>query len=203
MSFSFDFIEGSMSIRKVGGQTRVTTVYGVSISWNNVYNVEVKVLGRHLNNLVGLCGTFNNDRSDDLLTSGNITTTNVNVFGNSWKTHPSCEDEHDSPHPCVTNPDRAATVFQNCSALYHSPFSACTGTVDPAVEHYISDCEYDLCDCDSNPTTCLCQVFDAYASACSAKGIHIDWMDDFQQCRKIRFLFFYLFISRRHERIHN
>lgn len=182
-----------MTITRVGWQTCVVTSYGVTIWWNNVYNVIVEVLGRHFNNVIGLCGTFNNDKSDDLLTSGDMTTTDVAVFGNSWKTDSNCDDV--PLHHCVANPDHAEIARQQCSALLRAPFWSCNQTVNATEEQFISDCEYDMCACE-NSITCLCQIFDAYSSACSAENININWLDDFPQCSKNCYcVFLYLLLA--------
>jgi hypothetical protein len=178
------FFQGSMLIRPVGGETHIETNYGVSIVWNNVYNVEIEVLGRYLNNVEGLCGTFNDDSADDLLTSDNVTTTNVTAFGNSWKTAPTCGDAPTVENPCDTNSDRAAMARDNCSALLQAPFWVCNETVNATERYFIADCEYDMCACENNPDACLCQIFDAYAAACSAENITIQWIDAFPQCSK-------------------
>jgi hypothetical protein len=171
-----------MHIHSVGRETRVDTSFGVYISWNNVYNVEIDVLGRYLDSISGLCGTFNEDSSDDFLTSGNVTTSNVTEFGNSWKTDPTCGDAPTFENPCDTDPARAAIAKSNCSALHQAPFWICNGTVNATEENFIADCEYDMCACDSNPVACLCQIFEAYASACFAENVNIDWIGDFPQC---------------------
>ena len=173
-----------MYIHSVGQETRVDTNYGVYISWNNVYNVKIDILGRYLNSVSGLCGTFNDDKSDDLLTSGNMTTTNVTEFGNSWKTDPTCADAPTVESLCDANSARAAIARSNCSALLQAPFWTCNSTVNATEEYFIADCEYDMCACDSNPDACLCQIFDAYASACSAENVVIDWIGHFPQCSK-------------------
>lgn len=173
-----------MFIDKVNGKTRVDTHHGVSVTWNNVFNVEVEIRGRYFDSVVGLCGTFNDDTSDDFLTFDNITTTNVTLFGNSWKTDPNCGDAPTVENPCDADPVRAANAKNNCSALLRAPFWACNETVNATEEFFIADCEYDMCACDNNPDACLCQIFDAYAEACFAENITIDWINDFPQCSK-------------------
>lgn len=173
-----------MSIHRNGHEIVVETAYGVNIYWNNVFNVRIVVLGRHLNNLVGLCGTFNDNSSDDLLTANNVTTTNATAFGNSWKTDPACGDAPTVENPCLTNSDRAALAKNNCSTLLRDPFWACNATVNATEEYFIADCEYDMCACENNPAACLCQVFDAYAAACSSRNITINWIDQFSDCSK-------------------
>ena len=177
------------NITKYGGTTLITSNYGVKVTWNNVYNVRVTVLGRYLNKTSGLCGTFNHDKSDDFLTSYNTTETKQNVvkFGNSWKTDPSCENATEVENPCITNRDRKEIAKMNCSALLKYPFWVCNGTVNATEEGYVQDCEYDMCACVINPVACLCQSFDAYAAECKGAGSTINWrnLTEFQQCGKL------------------
>ena len=172
------------------GVTLVTSKYGVTIHWNNVYNVRVTVLGRYRNRTSGLCGTYNGMENDDFLTSYNTTETKQNVvkFGNSWKTDPSCENATEVDNPCITNLDRKEIAKMNCSALLKYPFSACNATVNATEEGYVQDCEYDMCACERNPTACLCESLKAYAAECYYHGVHINWINKtgFEQCSKCR-----------------
>lgn len=174
-----------MNIYKEGSATRVNATNGaLNIIWNNVFNVEILVYGRYRKKVVGLCGTYNDDRSDDFLTSSNMTAENPTAFGNSWKTDPACADAPTVEHPCVTNPNRTENARKDCSALLQAPFWACNKTVNATEQYYIADCEYDMCACENNPAACLCQIFDSYASACSVDGVNISWIGDFPQCSK-------------------
>ena len=166
------------------GVSLVESVYGVTVEWNNVHNVRVSVLGRHLNRTSGLCGTFNRNSGDDFLAQNGTTLDNAVDFGNSWKTDPSCEDATDVEHPCVKYPSRNASAVANCSALLTSPFSSCSSKIDPEMEGYIEDCEYDVCACDDDPTVCLCQAIEAYVSDCAYKDVAINWLMDprYRQC---------------------
>ena len=103
--------------------------YGVMVSWDNINNVRVTVLGRYLNKTSGLCGTFNKISSDDFLTSTGTTETDAVDFGNSWKTDPSCVNATTVEHPCKTHPERKWIAQKNCSALIRYPFSLCNQTV--------------------------------------------------------------------------
>ena len=182
ISFSFDY--KGVNITEISGRrTLVTSNYGVTVVWNNVYNVRVKVLGRYLNKTSGLCGTFNRMAGDDFLTSTNTTETNVTTFGNSWKTEPSCDDATTVEHPCVTNAERKPIAENNCSALLRYPFWSCNETVN-ATDGYVENCEYDVCACENNPIACLCESFQAYAAECESRGVTINWRNEFEQCSK-------------------
>ena len=185
---SLFFSKGIAITKPSNSKTIVTSNYGVTVEWNNVYNVRVTVLGRYRNRTSGLCGTYNGIKNDDFLTSYNTTETKENVvkFGNSWKTDPSCENATDVQDPCTTYPVRAEIAKMNCSALLKYPFSACNGTVNATEEGYIEDCEYDMCACEGNPTACLCESLQAYSAECKSKEVTITWKNhpDFAQCSK-------------------
>ena len=190
---SLFFSKGIAITKPSNSKTIVTSNYGVTVEWNNVYNVRVTVLGRYRNRTSGLCGTYNGIKNDDFLTSYNTTETKQNVvkFGNSWKTDPSCENATDVQDPCTTYPVRAEIAKMNCSALLKYPFSACSGTVNATEEGYVQDCEYDMCACVRNPTACLCESFESYATECKYNGVTINWrnMAQFAQCSKFYFTF--------------
>ena len=164
--------------------TLVESAYGVKVEWNNVHNVRVTVHGRYINKTSGLCGTFNQNASNDFLTAYGATVDNAVNFGNSWKTNSCCDDATDVPHPCWTYPDRNATATANCSALLTSPFNVCASQVDPVQQGYIENCRYDVCDCGDDPTVCLCQAIEAYVADCTSYGVDITWLSDdqYQQC---------------------
>ena len=165
------------------GETLVESDYGVEIEWNNVHNVRVTCLGRHLNRTSGLCGIFNRNPDDDFTTPNGTTVDDVLDFGNSWKVDPGCENAPNVSHPCDANP---GIDPGNCSDLLGAPFKACASYVNATEEGYIEDCEYDVCACDEDPTVCLCQAIEAYVADCASEGVNITWKNDprYQRCGK-------------------
>ena len=143
--------------------------------------MRVTVLGRYINKIEGLCGTFNQNPGDDFLRATRTTVGNAVDFGNSWKTDPDGDNATYVPHPCETYPGRNATATANCSALLSPPFNVCQ--VNPVLQGYVDDCEYDVCGCDVDPT-CLCQGIEAYVADCASYGVYINWLSDdrFLQC---------------------
>jgi hypothetical protein len=59
---------------------------GVKILWDGRTRVYVTAPGSMMHHTQGLCGTFDNNQNNDLLTREQIVETNANRFGNSWKT---------------------------------------------------------------------------------------------------------------------
>ena len=169
----------------ITGNTVVTSDYGVTVFWNNVYNARVILRGRYLNRTVGLCGTYNNVRSDDFWTSYGTTITDEVEFANSWKVDPSCENATVVPNPCDVNSDRRWIARANCSTLLRAPFNECASHINATEEGYIADCEYDMCACEDDPVVCYCQALAAYAADC-ASYVGIQWMEreEFAICSK-------------------
>ena len=167
------------------GEIMMYSDYGVMVSWDNINNVRVTVLGRYLNKTSGLCGTFNKISSDDFLTSTGTTETDAVDFGNSWKTDPSCVNATTVEHPCKTHPERKWIAQKNCSALIRYPFSLCNQTVN-ATKYFVPNCEYDMCACKTNSVKCLCESFQAYAAECKSRGVTINWRNEseFSICSK-------------------
>lgn len=152
----------------------VTSRYGVTVEWNSVHNVRLTVLGRYLNKTVGLCGTYNGNKDDDLWTSYGLTVVDPVDFGNSWKVDRNCENATKVANPCDENPGRKLIAQANCSVLLSAPFNSCSSFINASAEHYISDCEYDICSCRGNDPTCYCQALEAYADDC-ASFVDIQW----------------------------
>ena len=166
--------------------------YGVEVFWNNVRLVRVTLLGRYINQTSGLCGTYNENKYDDFLTSLNTTTTSAALFGNSWKTDSTCDNATDLEHPCDLFPSRKELAKKKCSSLLESPFLPCSNVVNATEENYIADCEYDLCACGANSSVCFCQAIDAYASECRDRQVEIDWKETagFESCCKCVICYF-------------
>ncbi|XP_028416064.1 IgGFc-binding protein-like, partial [Dendronephthya gigantea] len=158
------------------GRTVVTSDYGVTVFWNNVYNVRVTIAGRYVNRTSGLCGTYNKMKYDDFWTPYGTIVGDPVEFGNSWKVDPTCENATTVDHPCDANAERRLIARENCSALLKPPFSNCSSYINATEEGYISDCEYDMCACEDDSVACYCQALQTYADDCSS-DVKITWMN--------------------------
>ena len=184
------FLEGvniTRIVNRPNSDTIVTSHYGVTVIWNNVYNVQVTVRGRYINRTVGLCGTYNGIKNDDFWTSYGATVNDRVEFANSWKVDPSCENATEVDNPCDVNSDRRWIAQANCSTLLRAPFNECANFINATEEGYIDDCEYDMCACEDDPVVCYCQALDAYAGDC-ASHVDIEWEDrqEFSVCGKYK-----------------
>ena len=189
VAFNIFLLQG-VNITESGNGNRINTIvtseYGVTVHWNNVYNVRVIVRGRYFNRTSGLCGTYNDVEDDDFWVSNGTIVTNPVEFGNSWKVDPDCDDAIEVPHPCDANSDRRWIARANCSTFLRPPFNECSSHINATEEGYISDCEYDMCACEDDPVVCYCQAIEAYADDC-ASFVDIPWenLEEFAVCGKM------------------
>ncbi|XP_051976563.1 mucin-2-like, partial [Xyrauchen texanus] len=108
----------------------------------------------------GLCGTFNNDTSDDFTTFSGIVESSVQLFAQSWSMD-SC-----STTPTCISTDNEIFAEDNCDKLrdQNGVFAVC---------HDFA-CVQRTCRCSTALNECLCISFGNYAKACLAQGITID-----------------------------
>jgi hypothetical protein len=163
----------------------ITADVGLKVLYNGFSNVFVTAKGRHMNRMAGLCGNYNGNAKDEFIKVDMKRTANVNEFGNSWKVGRSCSNEPPFKDPCLTAGNVAQAAKKKCQLLKQQPFAVCHNSVVQDAG-FIKDCEFDVCACNNHPTSCLCEEFDAYSTACSLVGIPITWknLPQFAECSK-------------------
>ena len=152
--------------------------------YNGQQNVFVTVKTRYMNNMLGLCGNYNENKNDDLIMPDKRQANDVLEFGNSWKVWHTCPNENPREHPWVNVSSIVLETKKKCHLLKEKPFSTChTSTVNH--NKYIEDCEFDVCACNDGSISCLCQAFEDYATSCSFAGVPITWKDlpQFSLCK--------------------
>uniref|UniRef100_A0A672LYM3 VWFD domain-containing protein n=1 Tax=Sinocyclocheilus grahami TaxID=75366 RepID=A0A672LYM3_SINGR len=125
--------------------------------------------------LLGLCGNFDGKVTNDLLTSISSEVFSVLDFGNSWKTAaPPCSDVTHEIFPCERHSYCAAWAQRRCMILRSDTFIDCHLKVDP--EAYYQACVLESCSCEfEGKFLGFCTAVSAYAEACSAKDVCINW----------------------------
>ena len=133
----------------------------------------------------GLCGNFNGKRNDDFIKKNGNKTVSINEFGNSWKVNETCPDKPPPPPPCLNAGPATVKAKKKCALLKKPPFSQCHGTVN-VDDGFIQSCEFDVCACNDHPMSCLCEEYEAYATACDIAGVPVEWkhLDKFKACCK-------------------
>ncbi|CAL8262169.1 unnamed protein product [Merluccius merluccius] len=146
----------------------------ISISWDQGNYLRVHISAQYRGGVCGLCGNFDGNVNNDLVSSNNQLEVGFAHFGNSWKVKPSCADVTQLPSPCSDNIVKLITVEQSCSMLTGSLFKQCNDQVD--AEPYVDMCVEAACSCPSvGDCACFCDVIAAYAQACSERGVAISW----------------------------
>ena len=176
-----------VEVRRIGSSIHVfLNTIGIRVFWNGVYRIDVTVSTRLLNELCGLCGTYNGNRNDDLQRRDGALATSTVDFGDSWLVPNSCANVGKRNAPGVENCSTNATVIQEgqerCAVLLGDVFNSCSGVVNAT--QFIENCEFDYCCCaDSDREDCYCDNLAAYAGACADAGVPLStWRNSF--CRE-------------------
>ncbi|XP_006633894.3 von Willebrand factor [Lepisosteus oculatus] len=146
----------------------------LSVTWDRGTRIIVQLKGHYREKVCGLCGNFDGNQNNDLLSSNNQLEVEPADFGNSWKVQPSCADASQVPSQCSDNVMKLVSVEQTCLILTSELFKQCNSVVNP--EPYWEICTHDTCSCKSiGDCTCFCDVIAAYAHKCAQRGVVIHW----------------------------
>ena len=161
---------GQVDIVRAGGRPSVVLrTSGVRVSWDGVYRVEVTVSTQWSGRLCGLCGNYNGDPTDDLLTPNGLLETSANGFGLSWVlnngTHDDCGGTIPEPCPAAL----LAEAQERCNILRGGDFNRCNDNVDPGI--FIDSCIFDYCySNEADRETFYFNSLAFYAAACGNDG---------------------------------
>ncbi|XP_068596007.1 von Willebrand factor [Brachionichthys hirsutus] len=146
----------------------------ISLSWDRGSRVVVHLSATYRGRVCGLCGNFDGNVNNDLMSSNNQLEVDSLHFGNSWKVIPSCADVTEAPTLCGDDLVKLVTVEQSCRVITGPLFKECNSQVD--AEPYVDMCVEAACSCPSvGDCACFCDVIAAYAQACSESGVSVSW----------------------------
>ena len=148
----------------------------------------------------GVCGDYDNDQSNDMMSAGGILQTNVTDFVKSWQLSQACQPsgplivEND---PCLGRREREPWAKTSCevvrTAAEGNPFSACIERVAASdVSRSYMECLYDACNCDrGGDCECLCSSLAAFGELCIQAGVPVRCVSVFYhhadiQCQYLR-----------------
>jgi von Willebrand factor len=117
--------------------------HGIWITFDQYGDVKLGVSAQYAGKIDGLCGFFNNEKSDDKRKpTGEIAHSTVE-FGNAWSVSTTNNDQDCEPHVCPkVLQDEAWTI---CNKVNDEIFKPCHASVDPT--KFISRCLETACDC--------------------------------------------------------
>ncbi|XP_073724623.1 uncharacterized protein muc2.1 isoform X2 [Misgurnus anguillicaudatus] len=160
--------------RKVGMYIVIDAENGLTVLWDRITTVRIILQPQHSGQVCGLCGNFNGDGKDDFTTQGNLQTTNVLEFVDSWKAASNCPDSEMDIDPCMATPNRHTWAKIQCSIIKEDTFKDCHSKVDP--NPYYENCVKDSCACDTGgDCECFCTAVAAYAQACNEADVCVVW----------------------------
>ena len=160
---------GKVKLYMTGLSKCVETDFGLVVTHrSDVLTVQMPRI--FSGNLCGLCGNFNANPEDDLITDDE---SDLSLAIRHWQTS--------SKHECVDVPLNTSGCHSQDIALYQGKnfcgwlldregvVQSCHKTVDP--QDFYDNCVHDLCY--SNQTT-LCLVLSSYVAVCQEMGVKVD-----------------------------
>ncbi|XP_023511132.2 zonadhesin isoform X2 [Equus caballus] len=170
---------GRVSIRPSGSFVLLYTDFGLQVRYDGNHLVEVTVPSTYAGRLCGLCGNYNNNSLDDILSPHKRPVGSSVQLGISWKSNeysePGCFVGGAGGQPSRCQEKEAADTWnKNCDILMNpvGPFSQCHEVVPP--HSSFASCVYGQCGSKGDPLT-LCRSLQAYASLCARAGRAPDW----------------------------
>ena len=132
----------------------------------------------------GICGNFDLDAANDLMTISGILSS-VNEHVESWQLEHSCP-VHKSPiidesDPCHNHLHRKEWATKECSLMNtpgrDNPFTPCIAKLDSNEIHKShTECLFDACSCDKGgDCECLCSALASFAELCIKVGVPVKW----------------------------
>uniref|UniRef100_H9GN41 VWFD domain-containing protein n=1 Tax=Anolis carolinensis TaxID=28377 RepID=H9GN41_ANOCA len=161
-------------IYRKGWNAVIQTNFGLTVTFDWKSHLTVTVPKTYEGALGGLCGNFNGDKEDDLMSTVTGVASNSALLGQHWKVAEPLGCEELSPREC---PDLESTsrhqrvLTAECGLLVDKsgPFRECHGKIDPEV--FFLDCVYDYCKTNGQKAV-LRYIIAAYAEACQSIEEH-------------------------------
>lgn len=170
-----NLLQNTINVRKAS-ENLVSVLFddGLLIHWDG-YTVAINAPSSYQGHTSGLCGTYDCNKSNDLVTPSGTVATSASVFGNEWRVQQICDDTtfvDDIPHPCDLNADRKKEAETSCAYLKSDIFANCTDDPEP----YYQSCMFDLCLASERDYKSLMETsYSSYAKRCSQSGSVIYW----------------------------
>uniref|UniRef100_A0A8C1RZE9 Si:dkey-65b12.6 n=1 Tax=Cyprinus carpio TaxID=7962 RepID=A0A8C1RZE9_CYPCA len=178
----FELEDGRLSIFYSGYFGVIKTDFGLTLKFNWESHVALTLPSTYSGEVGGLCGNWNGNANDDLLTPNNTLVSNPTIFGTSWKVKddPGCSDgcQGKACPKCDATERNQVTFTKPCSKITdkQGPFKGCHDKVNP--NQFYEDCVYDMCMYGGHSSV-LCSALSAYTAACQeALGQVQSWRTD-------------------------
>ncbi|MEE6498620.1 hypothetical protein FKM82_003189 [Ascaphus truei] len=147
----------------------------IQVQLTPIMQLYVSLEADYQEDTCGLCGDFNNVRTDDFRSVSGALEGMAAAFANTWKSQADCEDVKDSyENPCSLSVENERYAQHWCSLLsdVNGPFAPCHAAVNPIV--YQKNCMYDSCNYEKSEDS-VCAALSSYVRTCAAEGVHLHW----------------------------
>ncbi|XP_037739420.2 IgGFc-binding protein-like [Chelonia mydas] len=169
--------DGQLRAYQHGTNILVQTNFGLTVSYDLVYQARVTIPGSYEGQTCGLCGNYYGREDEEFLLPSGRTAPDVVAFGSAWEVEipgGSCTDRC-AGNSCPVCEEKKKDVFKGrnyCGLLTDpdSPFAACHSAVSPSV--YQNNCLYDVC-LGNGDAQVLCQSIHSYVTACQEAKVFI------------------------------
>ncbi|XP_039632345.1 otogelin-like protein [Polypterus senegalus] len=172
-------MENYLTVKKVTSDfLELTSTFGVIIQYdpegNRVYTILDSSYG---GNTKGLCGNYDHNKNNELMTPSGMLETHSYYFVQSWKVSSACTDIVKNE---ITVADPAwITAEQECQKLKSSVFKDCESVVDPY--QYVENCKLSIYNKGNDEKT-LCSILIDYADQCLRNEINTQVYEAFPEC---------------------
>ncbi|TFJ96037.1 F0F1 ATP synthase subunit alpha [Platysternon megacephalum] len=172
--------DGKIRLYQKGLSTVMQTDVGLRVGYNKNRHLEITLPSSYYGAICGLCGNFNHNPEDDMMSSNGIKVSAIVGWAASWKVQdrdPFCWDY--CQENCLTCNESKRDLYgddSHCGVISKAaggPFRECHSRVSP--DNVFDNCIYDVCLNEGNKTI-LCVALETYADTCRAHGVTVyDW----------------------------
>eukprot|EP00092_Neocalanus_flemingeri_P021561 GFUD01023385.1.p1 GENE.GFUD01023385.1~~GFUD01023385.1.p1 ORF type:complete len:4113 (+),score=926.88 GFUD01023385.1:759-12341(+) len=159
-------------LKREGHKITLLNKKGLKVICNLIHNVcTFKVSGWYFGKTGGLLGVYDNEPSNDRMTSGRVIVDDLKTFTDSWQITNNCASNYEEIELDETEWDK-----QKCSDYFEktsSPMVPCFDTVDP--KPFLVMCTKQMEYMKKNPTETkgFCQVASSYIELCKVNNLEM------------------------------
>lgn len=185
---------GKLKVYPSGLSVFVETDFGLTVQYDWKESLLITVSDKLSGKVCGMCGNFNDNKDDDMVTPSGSKASNVAAFGKSWRVpgvpeDAQCQDECYGQCEICDN-GFSSSIMENmfCGLLtdiMDGPLSDCKAVLPPKV--FRDMCLYDVC-MGEGMKNFLCTTLQVYADACQRAGIKIQNWRAMARCREYSYL---------------
>ncbi|XP_036413795.1 IgGFc-binding protein-like [Colossoma macropomum] len=174
---------GNITITKSGFTGTLKTDFGLEVTFDWGEFFKVTVPSSYYKNLVGMCGTYSNNRSDDFVTPAGVPVSDIVEWAASWSVPDNDRTCWHFP-ACTEQEKQRYRGPEYCGVLVDKtgPFANCNETV--MLAQFPTDCVFYACLTHGSRET-YCKALNSYVNSCmlAKTEVSAQWKQ-ITKCRK-------------------